>query len=144
MAIKRVSPQEASELQAKGYTYVDVRSSSEFETGRPKGSVNIPFMHKGLTGMSPNPEFLAALKACFPPDAKFVLGCQGGNRSMRAAEMLQSQGYGEIFEQRAGFGGARDASGRVVEAGWAEAGLPVESGAAPGRYWDSMKKKAAG
>ena len=141
MAIKRISPKEAAELQAKGWVYVDVRSVPEFEAARPKDSVNVPLMHKSGGGMSPNPEFLAVLKKAFPPDAKFVLGCQGGIRSMKAAEALQAEGYAEIVEQRAGFGGARDANGQVAEPGWADAGLPVESGPAPGRDWESMKTK---
>lgn len=141
MAIKRISPKEAAELQAQGWVYVDVRSVPEFEAGRPKDSVNLPFMHKSGAGMSPNPEFLDALQKAYPKDSKIVLGCQGGNRSMRAAEMLQAQGWAEVVEQRAGFGGARDMSGRVTEAGWADAGLPVESGPAPGRDWESMKTR---
>ena len=135
MAIKRISPAEAAELQKQGYTYVDVRSAVEFEAGRPAGSVNVPIMHRSGMSMSPNPEFLAALKAAFPKDSKFVLGCQGGNRSMKAAEMLVAEGYAEVLEQRAGFGGSQ------TEAGWAKAGLPVESGPAPGRDWESMRAK---
>lgn len=136
MAIQRVTPQEAAKLLEAGYTYVDVRSAVEFEAGRPAGSVNIPFMHRTGVGMSPNPDFLAVLKAAFPKDSRFVLGCQGGNRSMRAAELLAAEGYAELVEQRAGFGGTQ------TEAGWANAGLPVESGPAPGRDWESMRAKA--
>lgn len=138
MAIKRISPQEAADLQSQGYTYVDVRSAGEFEAGRPASSVNIPVFHRNGTQMAPNPEFLGVLKASFPAGSKFVLGCQGGNRSMRAAEMLAADGYPEIVEQRAGFGGTQ------TEAGWSNSGLPVESGPAPGRDWESMKKKLGG
>lgn len=135
MAVKRISPKEAADLQAQGYIYVDVRSAPEFDAGRPASSVNIPIFHRTGMQMSPNPEFLPALKAAFPAGSKFVLGCQGGNRSMRAAEMLAAEGYGEVVEQRAGFGGTQ------TEPGWANAGLPVESGPAPGRDWESMRKK---
>lgn len=135
MAIKRVSPQEAAELQSQSYTYVDVRSPVEFEAGRPKSSVNIPIFHRNGMQMTPNPEFLGVLKAAFPAGSKFVLGCQGGNRSMRAAEMLAADGYAEVIEQRAGFGGTQS------EPGWANAGLPVENGPAPARDWEAMKKK---
>ena len=129
MPIKRVTPQEAADLQKQGYVYVDVRSVPEFEAGRTKDSVNIPFFHKGALGMAPNPEFLAALKASFPPDAKFLLACQSGNRSMKAAELLLQQGYTDLVEQQGGF------------AGWAAAKLPVETGPAAGRDWESMKSK---
>lgn len=141
MAIKRVSPKEAADLAKQGYTYVDVRSVPEFERGRPEGSVNVPFFHADpARGMVPNPEFLDAMKRKFPAGSKIVLGCQGGNRSMRAAEFLEGQGWSDLIEQRAGFGGARDMSGRVVEPGWVDAGLPVETGAAPGRDWGTLSK----
>ncbi len=140
---KRISPKEAHELMGQGYTYVDVRSEGEFEASHPAGAVNIPLMHKGAMGMTPNPQFLAAFKAAFPdPDgAKVIVGCAGGNRSMRAADVLEREGYDELVEQRAGFGGARDAAGQVLEPGWQASGLPCESGAPEGRCWQSQKAK---
>ena len=125
---KRISPQEAHELMKQGYVYVDVRSEPEFEASHPEGAVNIPLMHRGAMGMTPNPSFLEAFKRAFGPDDKVVLGCAGGNRSMRAAEILEREGYDELVEQRAGFGGAKDAGGRVVEPGWQDCGLPCASG----------------
>jgi rhodanese-related sulfurtransferase len=79
--------------------------------------------------MVPNPDFLSAVEAAYPKDTKIVVGCQAGGRSLRAAEMMTGAGYTQIIDQRAGFGGARDAFGQVVEPGWAAAGLPVETGA---------------
>jgi rhodanese-related sulfurtransferase len=130
---KRISPKEAHELMKQGYVYVDVRSEQEFEASHPDGAVNIPVMHRGPAGMTPNPQFMAAFQKAFGPDDKVILGCAGGNRSLRAAEMLERVGYDELVEQRAGFGGARDAGGTVVEPGWQEAGLPCEAGAPVGR-----------
>lgn len=140
---KRISPKEAHELMQQGYVYVDVRSEPEYEASHPTGAVNIPVMHRGPVGMSPNPQFVAAFRAAFPdPDAaKVILGCAGGNRSMRAAEILEREGYDELVEQRAGFAGARDMGGRVLEPGWQEAGLPCESGAPEGRCWSSQKAR---
>ncbi|WP_373046551.1 rhodanese-like domain-containing protein [Vulgatibacter sp.] len=134
---KRISPKEAHELMKQGYVYVDVRSEQEFEASHPEGAVNIPFMHKGAMGMSPNPEFLPAFKKAFKPGDKVILGCAGGNRSMRAAEALERDGYDELVEQRAGFGGARDMAGQLVEPGWESCGLPCEAGAPEGRSWKS-------
>ena len=140
---KRISPKEANELMQQGYTYVDVRSEVEFEASHPTGAVNIPWMHKGPMGMTPNPLFVDAFQAAFPPGTKVILGCAGGNRSMRAAELLENLGYDELVEQRAGFMGARDASGMVVEQGWMECGLPCEAGAPEGRCWASHKARIA-
>lgn len=146
MTIRRVSPQEASELIQTGYTYVDVRSVPEFQGARPAGAVNVPFMHSDPSrgGMTPNREFYDVLKASFPPGSKIILGCQSGVRSMRAAEGLESEGYGDLVELRTGFGGVRDAMGRVVEPGWQDSSLPVESGPAPGKDWEAMQKANTG
>ena len=138
---KRVSPAEAKDLVDAGYTYVDVRSEPEFEEVRPASSVNVPLMHRGPGGMTPNPDFLAVMTKAFPKDAKIVVGCKGGNRSLRAAQMLLQAGFTDIIDQRAGMDGARDAFGSLSEKGWTAAGLPVEHGAAPGQSYADVKKK---
>lgn len=129
MAIKSVNPAEAAELQKQGYTYLDVRSSAEFEGGRPAGSVNVPIMERSMLGMSPNKDFVAAMKAAFPADSKLVVGCQTGSRSARAIEILASEGFSNLVYAAEGW------------VGWANGGLPTENGAAPGRDWASIKSK---
>jgi rhodanese-related sulfurtransferase len=133
MAIRKVSPKEASELQTQGYTYVDVRSEVEFAQGHPKGSVNIPIAHKNNAGMSPNPDFVKVFEANFAKDAKVIVGCLAGGRSARAAEMLAAAGYTDLVDQRAGFGGSQS------EAGWVNAGLPTET---TGATYQNLSKKA--
>ena len=89
MTVKRVSPHEADQLvREEGYAYLDVRSIREFEAGHPAGAYNIPFLHKTPSGMQPNPEFADVVTTVFAKDAKLVLGCRSGNRSLRAAEIL--------------------------------------------------------
>lgn len=142
MNVKRVSPQEAKDLiDHEGYAYVDVRSVPEFEGGHPAGSYNIPLANQSPQGMQPNPDFLAVMKGNFPPGSKVILGCQSGNRSMRAAEALINMGYTHLVEQRAGWGGARDAYGRVAEPGWSGAGLPTEAGPDAERGYEALKNK---
>ncbi len=126
--LKRVSPVEAKQLVDEGYVYVDVRSVPEFEAEHPTGARNVPLMHMGPGGMTPNGEFLSVMEARFPKDAKIVVGCKAGGRSLRAAQLLISHGYGNVVDQRAGFDAARDPFGQVTEQGWKAAGLPVESG----------------
>lgn len=140
--MKRVSPQEASELVAQGYTYVDVRSQPEFEAGHPAGALNVPLAFAGPFGMQPNPDFVSVMQANFPADAKLVVGCQAGMRSMRAVQTLEGAGYTDVVDQRAGFGGARNMSGQVTEQGWKDAGLPVESAAKPGAAYADLAAKA--
>lgn len=127
MSVPRVSPQQAQQLCAEGYQYVDVRSELEFAEGRPAGSVNVPIMRMGIMGMRPNPKFLEHMQALFATDAKLVVGCKAGGRSLRAAQMLIQAGFTDVIDQRAGFSGARTPTGEI-EAGWGPAGLPTESG----------------
>ena len=139
--IKRVSPADAKQLLDDGYVYLDVRSEPEFAAGHPAGAVNVPLMHAGPRGMTPNPEFLAVVEALYPKDARLVLGCRSGQRSMRAADVLQGAGYTGLVDQRAGFDGTRDTFGQVTEAGWGQAGLPVET-TTPGGSYGELKQRA--
>lgn len=137
---KRISPAEAWELMTnEGYTYVDVRSEVEFQQAHPKGAVNIPIMHRGPMGMTPNPKFLEAFQQTFPDGSKVILGCAGGVRSMSAAHILEREGWDDLMECRTGFGGARDHTGQVVEAGWSDCGLPCDQGEVEGRSWKSIE-----
>ena len=78
MAVKRISPDEAREIIDKqGYAYLDVRSVPEFEAGHPTGAYNVPLLHMGPGGMSPNPDFMAVVQKAFPTDARLVLGGLG-------------------------------------------------------------------
>jgi rhodanese-related sulfurtransferase len=138
----RISPQEASARLAEGWTYVDVRTVEEFEAGHPPGAVNVPLMHAGGGGMTPNPDFLRVMNAVFARDAKLVLGCKSGGRSLRAAHALIGEGFTSVVDQRAGWDGARDPFGQVTEPGWSRAGLPTEEGQPGGRSWDDLRKKA--
>lgn len=141
--IKRVSPAEAKRLvDEEGYVYVDVRSVPEFETEHPTGAFNVPLMHAGPGGMTPNGDFVTVMNKAFPKDTKLVLGCKGGNRSLRAANVLVQQGYTNIIDQRAGFDAARDPFGQITEAGWKGAGLPVETGAGGEKSYESLRNKS--
>jgi rhodanese-related sulfurtransferase len=137
----RISPQEASEKLAQGWTYVDVRTIEEFAAGHPPGAVNVPLMHAGGGGMTPNPDFLRVMNAAFAKDAKIVVGCKAGGRSLRAALMLSAEGFTSVVDQRAGWDGARDPFGQLAEPGWSRVGLPAEQGQPSGRSWDDMKRK---
>ena len=137
MPVKRISPEEARDLiDTEGYAYLDVRSVPEFEAGHPDGAYNVPLMHMGPGGMSPNPDFMAVVQKSFPAGAKLVLGCKGGGRSLRAAEMLQSAGFTNIVEQRAGF------EGNPAEPGWRPRGLPTSAEAEPGHTYEGLRGKA--
>ena len=125
-------------MQTEGYVYLDVRSIPEFESGHPDGAYNIPIAHMTAGGMRPNPGFLAEVSSAFPKDTKLVVGCKMGGRSLRAAQALIEIGYQHIIDQRAGFDGARDPFGQLLEAGWKRLGFAVATEAQPGRGYEEL------
>jgi rhodanese-related sulfurtransferase len=129
MPVKRIPPREAHALLAQGWSYVDVRSVPEFETGHPAGAFNVPLMHfTPGRGMAPNPEFVAVMQKRFPKESKLIVGCKSGSRSQRAAELLASLGYTDVIDLEGGLDG-----------GWKPAGLPLEAKAAADKSWDGLK-----
>jgi len=140
MPVKRVLTDAAAAMLAEGYVYVDVRSVPEFQAGHPAGAYNVPLVHR-VPGRGPvaNPDFAAVMERRFPRDAKLVVGCATGGRSLRAAEMLVAAGWTDVVDHQPGFEGARDALGRMAK-GWRDSGLPVET-QAPGRTWDDLKSQ---
>ncbi len=140
--VVRIGPGEAFAKMKEGFTYLDVRSEPEYAEGHPEGAFNVPLMHLGPGGMTPNTDFLRVVQATFARDAKLVLGCKTGGRSLRAAQALLEAGFTNIVEQRAGWDGARNPFGQVTEPGWSRVGLPVEVGEHEGRSYAALKRQA--
>ena len=146
MSVKQVDVKQAHALQSdEGYTYVDVRSTPEYEQGHPAGAHNVPLLNldPATRQMLPNPDFVDVMQACYAQDAKLLIGCQMGGRSARAADILAAAGYTDVSNVLGGFGGARDRmSGQVLNEGWADAGLPVETAATPGGSYAELRQRA--
>ena len=140
---KHASVTEARQLQDEGGTYVDVRSQAEFELGHAAGAVNVPLLDRDPQSgrMAPNADFMHVMRANFAPDARLLIGCQVGGRSMRAAQMLEAFGFTDVTNVKGGFGGLKDPMGRSIDPGWEESGLPVETDAA-GRAYPDLAAKA--
>ena len=64
-------------------------------------------------------------------------------RSKRAAGLLAQAGFTEIVEMPAGMDGGRDAFGRLLK-GWAQEGLPTETGSPEGRRYSDVKQRSPG
>jgi rhodanese-related sulfurtransferase len=139
--VKRVTPPEAAKLLEEGWTYLDVRSIPEFDRGHPAGAANIPLLHFSDGRLSPNGDFGRVVTANFPKDAKIVVGCKVGSRSLQAAALLESVGYTSVVDMRGGFAGERDPFGRVSCPGWAESNLPVETTSAAEKTYEALSKK---
>ncbi|MCC7540875.1 MAG: rhodanese-like domain-containing protein [Deltaproteobacteria bacterium] len=138
MTVRRVGVDEARKLLGEeGYAYLDVRTVREFDEGHPEGAYNVPIAEMGR----PNPDFVAVVKATFPVDAKLVIGCKTGMRSLRAAQILLQEGYADVVDLRPGILGAVDPFGRVSEPGWQTVGAPVSKAALPGRTYAELAQK---
>jgi len=134
VSYQNVSPTEAKELLEgdAGAVYIDVRSIPEYEGGHPAGAFNIPIMQRHAAGMVPNLNFVQVVQANFATDAKLLVGCQSGARSMRACEALVATGFTDVANVTAGFGGSR------TERGWLDLGFPVESGASDDKGYAAL------
>jgi rhodanese-related sulfurtransferase len=127
--VKSVNARTAGDLQKDGWTVLDVRPPTEVAKAGVEGAVEVPlyipedevspgaFLKNatafGMGGwwiggghMKPNPNFMRDIVAKVPKDAKIVLGCQKGLRSLAAAEQLSKAGYGQLAWINGGFDAA--------------------------------------
>ncbi len=144
MPINQAEPPQAHEILKNNpdAIYLDVRTEPEFAQGHPQGAINVPVVFiKGPGQMELNGEFVDVVAKTLAREKKLVVGCLAGGRSQRACELLEAAGYTDLTNVRGGFGGARDASGQVVVAGWREAGLPVSSEVGDNSY-QALRRKA--
>ena len=141
--MKNVTVTEAHQLLKSGATYVDVRSTREYEAGHPEGALNVPLLEHDDSGqMAQNPDFLRVMKASFDAGTPLLIGCQAGMRSLKAAQMLETFGFSDVTNVRGGFGGGRDPMGRLTDPGWTTEGLPVETNAPADRTYEALLEKA--
>jgi rhodanese-related sulfurtransferase len=142
--MKQITPKEAHELleQDPKCVYIDVRTVREFSAGHPGSAVNIPVaVADPVRGMALNEKFVSVVEAHFSKDQRIVVGCQAGPRSDRAAEMLEKAGYQNVASVRGGYGGMRDRSGQLIEAGWLALGLPTNQENGDGVSYASLEAK---
>jgi rhodanese-related sulfurtransferase len=136
MPIQRLSTPEAIERVHRDpqLVHIDVRSEPEFAAGHAPGAYNVPLMHMGPGGMTPNPNFVAEVAKAFPnKDTPILLSCKAGGRSARAAQLLELQGYTNLADHTGGWGGGNG------DAGWAAGGGPSSTQAHPGRSYAEIK-----
>ena len=144
MPINQVEPPQAHDILKShpDAIYLDVRTEAEFAQGHPAGAINVPVVFiKGPGQMELNGEFVDVVAKTLPREKKLVVGCLAGGRSQRACELLEAAGYSDLTNVRGGFGGARDASGGMVVAGWRDAGLPVSNEVGDNSY-QTLRRKA--
>jgi len=106
------------------------------------GAYNVPLLHMHDGRMIPNQHFLEVMGRVFKKDARIVVGCRTGRRSLQAAEFLLGAGFSEVVDCRGGFMGEADMFGRVIEAGWSQVGLPIAQAPEPGRAYPELSAKS--
>ena len=132
MSVQRLSTTRAVELVGEGVAYLDVRSVPEFESGHVAGAYNIPLMHKGPTGMQPNPDFEARVEAAFDKTRAIVVGCRSGQRSARAAAVLAQRGFQTLYDHGGGW------AGNAEDPGWPAGGGETSQSPVAGRSYAEL------
>jgi rhodanese-related sulfurtransferase len=135
MPIQRLSSSEAIERVAADdrLIHIDVRSEPEFAAGHAPAAYNVPLMHMGPGGMTPNPDFTAAVERAFPDkDTPILLSCKAGGRSARAAAALEALGYRQLADHVGGWSGGNG------DPGWVGAGGQSETQTRPGRTYSEI------
>ena len=82
-----VTGSDARRLVEAGARLVDVRTPEEFAAGHIPGAVNIPVQ-----------ELDRRIGELEPKENTVVVYCRSGNRSGRAARLLESSGYAQIHD----------------------------------------------
>jgi len=118
----------AHAAQLEGAIVIDVRSRAEFAEGHPAGAINVPLsdIDDDTGQMLTNPDFVRVMKANFAADAALLFCCQSGNRSGRAAQMLDVFGFSRVSNVLGGY------------LAWKPAGLPVDTSHPEGRTYTEL------
>ncbi|HSI49564.1 MAG TPA: rhodanese-like domain-containing protein [Ideonella sp.] len=139
-----LSAPEAYKMKTDGgahVLFIDIRTKGEFQfLGTPSVTdQNIPYMElddpvswdkkNNRYAMSPNSDFVSAVAALAARmnDSKtdaVILICRSGDRSSRAANLLQEAGYTKVYSVVDGFEGDMGPTGRRDVNGWKNADLP--------------------
>lgn len=86
-APRTVTPKETQQLLAQpGVVLLDVRTPVEFGAGHLKGARNVNFLSTDF----------ADVVAKLDPNATYVLYCASGNRSGKAAALMQEKGFKNV------------------------------------------------
>ncbi|XP_027155353.1 rhodanese-like domain-containing protein 10 [Coffea eugenioides] len=138
--VRPILPKDAAAvIESEGYALLDVRPEWERQKARVAGSVHVPlfvkdmdnspitllkkWVHFGYIGLWTgqdltmiNPDFVKQVERELPDkDAKIILACGEGLRSMMAASRLHGEGYKNLAWLAGGFSRAADNDFSAVE-----------------------------
>ncbi len=135
MVVKTITPPQAWERLQKDENTIllDVRSTMEYEyIGHPIGAIHVALME--APEWKTEPDFCAKVRDALhrfsdvnPEDLTILSICRSGKRSHTAAELLQADGFKDVYNVLEGFEGDRDENRhRSTINGWRFHGLPWE------------------
>ncbi len=127
--IENLVPQDCWELlqQDASAVMIDVRTQMEHSyVGHPIGAIHIPW--KEAPGWEVNVNFVNSVsRIVSDKSAPVLLLCRSGQRSLSAAQALESAGYTRLINIADGFEGPLDNNKhRGNTGGWRFCGLPWE------------------
>jgi len=117
--VRNVTGNDLKSMIEGGWTVLDVRPAEEQEVVSVKGAVEVPLFEvddsmdigsllkqmsafgmggwwEGTAHMKANTQFMAQVQSKIPKDAKIIVTCQKGLRSLAACEQLSRAGYTEL------------------------------------------------
>ncbi len=89
--LAQVFPEELVELQAKGYTLIDVREKHEMKLGMIEGALAMPLS-----------SFREDIKD-LDKDGKYIIHCKTGARSYNAGLVLRANGFTNVYNLAGGY-----------------------------------------
>ena len=111
-AAEKISIEQFEEMRKeKDVVVLDVRTPEEFKEGHVPGARNVDVMDKSF----------AERAKSLDKDKTYLVYCQSGGRSTRAAAKMKEMGFGKLY----------NFAGSMVE--WEKAGKPIEKDEAKGR-----------
>jgi len=94
-SVKNISAEEAKTLMLENpkIEILDVRTPPEYGAGHLKKSTNVDFLGS---------EFLKNIEN-MDPNKTYLVYCAVGGRSSRAAQLMQKQGFNNVYNSKEGF-----------------------------------------
>lgn len=165
--VRNVSPAEYSKLVSEGWTVLDVRPPNEIQKAKLQHALEVPMYVPdedqgistlikkatafgmggwwlGGTHMKPNEKFLSEVQASIPDkeQAKVLVVCQKGLRSLSACEQLARIGYPTIAWMNGGLDTARP--GQVATVGDVDVRLGGVGGLSEVLGWTEVQQETGG
>lgn len=103
--IQRVEVDEAAELVTEGIQILDVRTQKEWNQGHLPNAVRVDFLEEG---------FGEKVLKTLDPTKPVLIYCRSGNRSEKAAKLMERLGFTDLKELKPGILGWEKSDKQLV------------------------------